>query len=348
MTEVDQYDYDLPDGLIAQQPLARRSDARLMVVDRKTQEIDHRYIRDLPELLAAGDCLVVNDTRVIPATLIGRRKATAGKWQGLFLDSDASGLWRILCKTRGQQAPGDVVMLLDGEMRDRVALRLLEKRDEGEWIAKPESDADAHDILEMVGRVPLPHYIRKGSMRDEDRDAYQTVYANRAGAVAAPTAGLHFSVDLLKRLKERGIVLARATLHVGAGTFRPIKSETLAGHAMHSEWGSIEDSEVERIEAARAGGGRVIAIGTTSLRVLETAANGGELREWSGMTDLFVRPGFKFHAVDALLTNFHLPRSTLLVLVRTFGGDALLRRAYQEAIAEEYRFYSYGDAMLIL
>jgi S-adenosylmethionine:tRNA ribosyltransferase-isomerase len=348
VSEVDHYDYELPESLIAQQPLVRRSDARLMVVDRKTDEISHRYIRDLPELLERNDCLVVNDTRVIPATLIGRRQSTSGRWQGLFLDSDSSGLWRILCKTRGKQAPGDVVMLLDGEMRDRVALRLLERRDEGEWIAKPESDAEAHDILEMVGRVPLPHYIRKGAMRDEDRQSYQTVYAARDGAVAAPTAGLHFTVELLKKLKERGVVLARVTLHVGAGTFRPIKSDTLAGHAMHSEWGSLEDTEVERIEAARAAGGRVIAVGTTSMRVLETAAADGNLREWSGMTDLFVKPGFKFHAVDALLTNFHLPRSTLLVLVRTFGGDRLMRRAYEEAIAEQYRFYSYGDAMLVL
>jgi S-adenosylmethionine:tRNA ribosyltransferase-isomerase len=343
------YDYELPPNLIAQQPLARRSDARLLVVDRASQGIAHRHVRDLPELLRPGDCLVVNDTRVVPATLLGRRVSTGGRWQGLFLDADPQGLWRIICKTRGKQAPGDVVMLQDRELRDRVALRLIEKQDEGVWIAKCDSRDAALDLLEMLGRVPLPHYIRDGMMTDTDRETYQTIYAKEPGAIAAPTAGLHFTVDLLKRLKEIGVVLARLTLHVGVGTFRPIKTEAVEEHTMHAEWGRIDEAEAAKINAARAAGGRIVSVGTTSTRLLESAANAsGEIEPWNGPTDLFIRPPYKFKAVDALMTNFHLPRSTLLVLVRTFGGDALIRRAYEEAIREEYRFYSYGDAMLIV
>jgi S-adenosylmethionine:tRNA ribosyltransferase-isomerase len=343
------YDYDLPPNLIAQQPLARRSDARLLVVDRAGQGISHRHVRDLPELLRPGDCLVVNDTRVVPATLLGRRVSTGGRWQGLFLDADPQGLWRIICKTRGKQAPGDVVMLQDRELRDRVALRLIEKQDEGVWIAKCDSRDAALDLLEMLGRVPLPHYIRDGMMTDADRETYQTIYAKEPGAIAAPTAGLHFTVDLLKRLKEIGVVLARVTLHVGVGTFRPIKSDAVEDHTMHSEWGRIDEAEAAKINAARAAGGRIVSVGTTTTRLLESAASAsGEIEPWNGPTDLFIRPPYKFKTVDALMTNFHLPRSTLLVLVRTFGGDDLIRRAYEEAIREEYRFYSYGDAMLIV
>lgn len=345
---LDEYAYDLPPQLIAQQPLARRSDARLLVVDRESQTLAHRHVRDLPELLRPGDCVVVNDTRVIAATLVGRRASTGGRWQGLFLDSDAQGFWRVLCKTRGKLAPGEVVMLQDRELRDRVALRLVEKRDEGVWIAKCEAHDAALDLLETVGRVPLPHYIRDGVMVDEDRQTYQTVYAHQPGAIAAPTAGLHFTVDLLKRLREQGVLLARLTLHVGVGTFRPIKSESLDEHTMHAEWGRLDDEEAEKIATARAEGGRIVAIGTTTTRLLETAAAGGGIEPFCGPTELFIRPPYAFRAVDALMTNFHLPRSTLLVLVRTFGGDALIRRAYEEAVREAYRFYSYGDAMLIV
>jgi S-adenosylmethionine:tRNA ribosyltransferase-isomerase len=199
-----------------------------------------------------------------------------------------------------------------------------------------------------VGRVPLPPYIRKGEMVESDREHYQTVYARNPGAVAAPTAGLHFTDALLRRLEAQGVTLARLTLHVGLGTFRPITAATLAEHQMHSEWGSIAQESVDAIAACRGRGGRIVAVGTTSVRVLETAAADGTLRPFTGRTDLFIRPPYQFRAVDAMLTNFHLPRTTLLVLVRTFGGDALMRRAYEEAIREEYRFYSYGDAMLIV
>jgi S-adenosylmethionine:tRNA ribosyltransferase-isomerase len=342
------FDYDLPPNLIAQEPLARRSDARLLVVDRAAEGISHRHVRDLPELLRPGDCLVVNDTRVIAATLLGRRASTGGRWQGLFLDADSQGLWRILCKTRGKLAPGDVVMLQDRELRDRVALRLIEKQEEGVWVAKCDSRDAALDLLETLGRVPLPHYIRDGMMADADRQTYQTVYAKEPGAIAAPTAGLHFTVDLLKRIKDAGVTLARLTLHVGVGTFRPIKSDSIDEHTMHAEWGLLDEAEAARINSAREAGGRVVAVGTTTTRLLESAGASGKLESWSGPTDLFIRPPYQFKAVDALMTNFHLPRSTLLVLVSTFGGDGLIRRAYEEAIREEYRFYSYGDAMLIV
>jgi S-adenosylmethionine:tRNA ribosyltransferase-isomerase len=207
---------------------------------------------------------------------------------------------------------------------------------------------DALTLLDRVGRVPLPPYIRKGEMVDTDREQYQTVYAQVPGAVAAPTAGLHFTTTLLARLAEQGVELCALTLHVGPGTFRPITAERLAEHAMHREWGCVTQETVERIKACRAGGGRVVAVGTTSVRLLETAAAQGTLKPFDGHTDLFIRPPYQFRTIDALLTNFHLPRTTLLVLVRTFGGDELIRRAYEEAIREQYRFYSYGDAMLII
>lgn len=348
MSELSHYDYELPTSLIAQSPLAHRADARLMVVDRRTQSISHRHIRDLPELLAPGDCLVLNETRVTPARLVGRRQATGGRWEGLFLSADSSRNWLLLCKTRGKLAAGENIALVDRFGADALELQLLEKRTGGVWTARPRSGENAFELLERVGRVPLPHYIRGGEMRDSDRERYQTVYARHCGSVAAPTAGLHFTSELLERLAAGGVSQARLTLHVGIGTFRPIAAESLAEHQMHREWGEIDAATVHQIDKARAAGGRIVAVGTTSTRVLETAAGSGVLRPWSGETDLFIRPPYQFRAIDALLTNFHLPRSTLLVLVRTFGGDALIERAYAEAIGESYRFYSYGDAMLIL
>lgn len=348
MSELSQYDYELPAELIAQSPLPRRTDARLMVVDRRTLSLSHRHVRDLPELLAAGDCLALNETRVAAARLIGRRTATGGRWEGLFLAVESGGHWQLLCKTRGKLSAGEKVTLIDRAGRDDVELELLEKLAGGVWRASAKSSESVFELLERTGRVPLPHYIRGGEMCDGDRERYQTVYARHWGSVAAPTAGLHFTTELLERLAAAGVAQAKLTLHVGIGTFRPIASETLAEHQMHFEWGEIEASAVERLRQCRSAGGRIVAIGTTSTRVLETAAQSGELRPWSGSTGLFIRPPYRFRAVDALLTNFHLPRSSLLVLVRTFGGDDLIRRAYAEAIRESYRFYSYGDAMLIV
>ena len=225
---------------------------------------------------------------------------------------------------------------------------LLTPLENGIWAVRPESNGDALAVLERFGRVPLPHYIRDGEMVDADLESYQTVYADKPGSVAAPTAGLHLTQPLLDALAAAGVSVARVTLHVGLGTFRPITAARLEEHKMHLEWGEIGSAEVEQMQRCRRDGGRIVALGTTSVRVLETAARGGSLNAWRGETDLFIRPPFAFRAVDALMTNFHLPRSTLLVLVRTFGGDELIRRAYATAIEERFRFYSYGDAMLIV
>lgn len=348
MPSLSDYDYELPKHLVAQHPLARRSDARLLVVDRAQNSVQHYHIRDLPTLLASPDCLVINDTRVIPARLVGFRTQTRGRWEGLFLSADEQGNWRLLAKTRGKLAAGEDVMLTNERLQDVFRLRLVLKEPDGSWIARPEVAGDAMTLLESVGRVPLPPYIRDGEMHELDRERYQTVFAQVPGAVAAPTAGLHFTSELLKRMESAGISIARVTLHVGLDTFRPIATETIAEHPMHSEWCHIGPEAVAMIEKSKAAGGRTVAVGTTSVRTLETAAREGRLTPFSGPTELFIHPPYQFRAVDALLTNFHLPRTTLLVLVRTFGGDALLRHAYVEAIREEYRFYSYGDAMLIL
>ncbi len=354
MSELEQYDYELPKELVAQAPLNCREDARLLVVDRRQQTIEHRHVRDLPEIIGPADCLVLNDTKVIPARLVGYRTETGGRWEGLFLDADEKGFWRVMGKTRGKLTAGESVTLVDADGHDDARLRLVNKLDEGCWAVKPESHEDMLTLLERVGRVPLPPYIRKGEMVDADRKSYQTIFARTPGAVAAPTAGLHFTERLLRKIKEQGTTLCRLTLHVGAGTFRPISSDVLSEHNMHSEWGCIDEETAQTINTCRQAGGRIVAVGTTSTRLLETAAqknesgDGWELRPFSGHTDLFIRPPYSFRAVDVLMTNFHLPKTTLLILIRTFGGDDLIRRAYEEAVREEYRFYSYGDTMIVL
>ncbi len=368
MSELDDYDYQLPAELIAQHPLRHRSDARLMLVDRARQQIDHYHVRDLPDLLTPRDALVLNDTRVLPARLTGFRTRTGGRWFGLFLaeerrspatDRDlgdnplepndgSKGIWKVMSKTRGKLECGEEVTLVDHLGRPAVQLKMLTDLGGGVWAAQPNAQGSTARILEKIGRVPLPPYIRGGEMIEEDVERYQTVFADKPGAVAAPTAGLHFTDSLLNKFTAKGVVSHRVTLHVGLGTFRPISASRLDDHVMHTEWGHIDVATATALNAHRAGGGRTIAIGTTAVRVLETAAATGALAAWSGQTDLFIRPPYAFRAVDALMTNFHFPRSTLLILVRTFGGDALMRRAYDEAIAEAYRFYSYGDAMLIV
>ncbi len=348
MTNIDQYDYHLPSDLIAQQPLEKRADARLLVVNRKTDEILHQHIRDLPEFLSAGDCLVLNNTKVVPARLMGRRVNTGGRWQGLFVETDASGNWLVLAKTRGKIQPGEKVVLENREAREDTELELLANLGGGQWAVKPLTEESPFGVLQRVGRVPLPHYIRGGEMMPEDWQDYQTVFAETPGAVAAPTAGLHFTHELLNKMSGQGVDRQFVTLHVGMGTFRPIGVENIDEHEMHFEYGEIGQETVDRLAEVKANGGRVVSVGTTATRVLETAAAEGTLQPWSGKTNLFIKPPYQFKAVDVLLTNFHLPKSTLLILVRTFGGDELIRRAYREAIKEEYRFYSYGDAMLIL
>ncbi len=346
------FDYELPRELVAQEPLRNRIDARLMVVDRGQESIEHRYIRDLPELLTAGDRLVLNDTKVIPAQLVGRRVPTGGRWQGLYLESTPEGHWKLLCKSRGRLKPGDAIELVDVEGRPAVKLWMLEPLAEGQWLAHPDTDEPVATLLARLGRVPLPPYIRGGHMIDADVVNYQTVYARVPGAVAAPTAGLHFTKELLRSLAQGGVDISALTLHVGLGTFRPI-ADSLDKHTMHREHGELSVVAAAEINATHQAGGRVIAVGTTVTRVLETAARSPDgsresIPAWRGETDLFIRPPFEFRAIDALLTNFHFPRTTLLVLVETFADRALIERAYREAIDEEYRFYSYGDAMLIV
>lgn len=348
--ELRLYDFELPRELIAQEPLPQRTDSRMMVIHRETQTIEHAYVRDLPGFLRAGDVVVVNDSKVIPARMIGYRTMTRGRWEGLFLREGEQSIAEALCKTRGKIEIGETVTLKDREGRDQAQLVILGYGEEGRLLLRPEPLEPWPDLLARCGRVPLPPYIRDGQMVDDDRNRYQTVYARADGSVAAPTAGLHFTPTLIQQLRGAGVALVAVTLHVGLGTFRPIQSKTIEEHKMHREEGELTEAVVKRLALAQAEGGRRIAIGTTSVRVLETAALASTtgLEAWQGETDIFIRPGHAFKAVDGLLTNFHLPRSSLLVLVSAFAGRDLVQRAYEEAVRERYRFYSYGDCMLIL
>lgn len=367
MSEIDQYDYHLPRELIAQEPLNNRSDARLMLINRASGEIQHHHVRDLPDLLRSEDTLVLNDSRVIPARMVGYRTRTGGRWQGLFLRQDSeTGIWEVLTKTRGTLVAGETITIEDRNGLPGMRLQVVSRTDDGHLIALPMPPEDRHaggDLpptdgesidaavwLERYGRVPLPPYIRDGHMMDSDVENYQTVFAKAPGSVAAPTAGLHFTPNLLKQIVSGGTETASVTLHVGLGTFRPVNCERLEDHPMHTEWGQITEENAELINQRRSNGGRCVAVGTTSVRVLESAAaaNGGQLKPWTATTDLFIRPPYEFKVVDALMTNFHLPKSTLMVLVSAIAGRELIMEAYRQAIAEEYRFYSYGDCMMIV
>jgi S-adenosylmethionine:tRNA ribosyltransferase-isomerase len=340
----DFFDYDLPEDLIAQQPLAERDRSRLLVVRRDTGGIAQHTFADLPDLLDPRDLLVLNDTRVLPARLRGRRERTGGKWEGLFLRPAADGAWELLSKSRGRLYQGETINVVGG-----LKLRPVRALAPGHWLMTPEGEGDFVALLNRFGEVPLPCYIRGGLAEQGDRERYQTVYARQAGAVAAPTAGLHFTPRVFERLKERGIGHAFVTLHVGIGTFQPVKAGDYREHKMHAEWGRLSAETATMIEACRRREGRVVAVGTTTVRVLETAAlRATPGAAWEGETDLFIYPPYAFRAVDALVTNFHLPHSTLLLLVAALAGAELLQRAYAGAIAERYRFYSYGDAMLLL
>lgn len=338
------FDYVLPPELIAQEPCPERDRARLLVVERANGQISHRLVRDLPHLLAPGDVTVFNDTRVLSARLVGKRAATGGRWEGLFLRALEDGLWEIIGQTRGRLREGETVRLEPGPLE----LQLRQRLDGGRWLAEPHPGGPVVALLEKHGQVPLPPYIRKGQAGSVDQERYQTVYGRNPGAVAAPTAGLHFTPELLANLESQGVDRAWVTLHVGLGTFRPITTEDPRQHQMHSEWGELPEATVAALQHCRERRGRVLAVGTTTVRVLETVAHAGPVRPWSGETSIFIHSPWEFRLVDALLTNFHLPRTTLLLLVGAFAGEALLERAYQVAIAERYRFYSYGDAMLIL
>lgn len=355
-TEVDldlvtSYDFHLPRELIAQHPVEHRIDARLMLINRKLGTIAHHHVRDLPDLIEPGDALVLNNSKVIPARLVGSRTATGGRWEGLFLRQGQDGVWEILSKTRGQIQVGETITLQDRDGRDFPALTVLSKLEGGHIAVRPlDSTAGLWEVLEKYGRVPLPPYIRDGQMVDRDIENYQTVYAKSPGSVAAPTAGLHFTRDLIRHLQQKGVYTAAVTLHVGLGTFRPMSTERLSDHEMHFEWGELPEGSAEKLNVCHAERGRVISVGTTSTRVLESAAqvNGQQYAAWSGETNIFIRPPYQFRAVDALLTNFHLPKSTLMALVCAFAGRDLVMDAYRSAIQQQYRFYSYGDCMLIV
>jgi len=336
------FDYRLPEHLIAQDPATERDGSRLLVADRATGQIQHRWFHELPELLSPGDLIVLNDTRVVPARLVGHREKTGGKWEGLFLRQTSEGLWEILAQTRGRPQIGETIVLDPGPLKLTLRGRL-----NGHWLVEPSTSGSAFELLSQAGHIPLPPYIRKGKESEADRERYQTVFAKKDGSIAAPTAGLHLTSALFERLENRGIAIARVTLHVGLGTFEPIKAADPTQHPMHSEWGEVSADTVSEIQKCRANGNRVFAIGTTVTRALESASSKGELSPWRGDTTIFIYPPYRFRSIDGLVTNFHLPRTTLLMLVSAFAGSDLVRRAYEEAIEYEYRFFSYGDAMLI-
>jgi S-adenosylmethionine:tRNA ribosyltransferase-isomerase len=338
--KLEDFDYEIPDACIAQEPLEARDASRLLVVDRATGGRTHRVFRELPSLLRAGDLLVVNDTRVLPVRLIGRKADTGGRVEFLLvhrLGAEGQHTWR--CIGQASKPIREGMLLLFGDVRAEV----VASRGEGMYDVRfPACDEDA---LAQVGRVPLPSYIRREPSA-QDGERYQTVYARVPGSAAAPTAGLHFTQQILEELEGQGIRRASVTLHVGPGTFLPIRGE-IGDHRMHEERYEVPSSTAEAIAETRARGGRVVAVGTTSLRALESCAAGGSVRAGEGTTNLFVFPGFRFNVVDALLTNFHLPQSTLLLLVCAFGGTDRVLAAYREAVERRYRFYSYGDAMLV-
>ena len=351
MKSTNDYHYELPQDLIAQYPLEQRDQSRLMVIDRQRLDIAHYQFFELPQWLHSGDCLVLNDTRVLSARLIGHRVKTGGKWEGLFLGETSDGHWRIICQTRGKLKTGERIALHPlEEVTDAVGdvdLELISRESDGSWLATLQAKQSTEKVLNRYGRVPLPPYVKRETESAEDRSRYQTVYGCQPGAVAAPTAGLHFTEKMLEQLRRKGVEIAYVTLHVGRGTFKPITTSDIQDHQLHHEWGSLPDKSAQQILECRERGGKVVAVGTTTLRLLESVARAGRLTGWSGETDLYIRPPYNFRAVDCLLTNFHLPKTTLLVLVSAFAGNEFVRQAYQAAIEKRYRFFSYGDAMLI-
>ncbi len=341
------FDYRLPAEAVAQTPADRRDASRLMRLCRTSGTIDHHRFVELPELLRPGDLMVFNDTRVLPARLAMRRR-TGSQIEGLFLSRLDDGRWEVLLRGRGRLKPGES-LVIDGAPEQ--SLRLDAHQGEGIWIVTPQPDADPYDLLRRVGRTPLPPYIDRRNVDERtaamDAERYQTVFARRDGAVAAPTAGLHFTPEVIERLRQRDVELAYLTLHVGLGTFRPVTADRVEDHRMHSERFELPADTAEAIHRAKAQGRRVVAVGTTTVRVLETVARRGPLGPCSGQTNLFIYPPFEFKLVDVLVTNFHLPRSTLLMMVSALAGREFLLRAYEEAIRQGYRFYSYGDSCLI-
>ena len=340
------FDYHLPPDRIAQSPLQRRDASQLLVVDRDTWTFHHIQFSEIAEYLPSNTLLVLNDTKVIPARLIGHKIGTGGKIELLLIREKEPDTWEVLAKPRRSLRIGTQATFGNG---NRLIAEVLAKPDDGNCIVRFDYDRNNafSVILAEIGMIPLPPYIRRPA-NAEDEVRYQSVYAASEGAIAAPTAGLHFTQELLEDLKNKGIEIATLTLHVGPGTFQPVKVENIQTHKMHAEYIHLDDREARRIRAAQAAGAKIVAIGTTVVRSLETAGTTGTVCPYSGYSELFIYPGHQFNVVDALVTNFHLPKSTLLMLVSAFAGRELIQKAYQEALQHNYRFYSYGDAMLIL
>jgi len=347
--KTEDLNYALPEELIAQHPSQKRQQSRLLVLDRTADTLADRVFADLAGYLREGDCLVLNNTKVLPARFYAQ-KLTGSQLEGLFIHEEPNGEWQVLLKNARKVKPGEPIELLDraGNAWGRVIATRSEVK--GQWRLKPEGAVDAFSTLEDIGLAPLPPYIKRdrtGSPVDEDLQRYQTVYASQPGAVAAPTAGLHFEQAVLDQLQGSGMKLAYVTLHVGIGTFRPVQTETLDEHPMHEERYEIGAAAAEIINGTVDAGGRIIAVGTTSVRTLESVAENRHVKPTQGATRLFIQPGYAFKIVDAMVTNFHLPKSTLLALVGAFAGMETIMNAYQYAIEQKYRFYSYGDAMFI-
>ena len=339
---VKDFYFDLPQELIAQDPLEDRASSRLLVLDRETGEVTHRKFRDILGYLNPGDCLVINDTKVIPARLIGSREGTNAKIEVLLLKRRENDIWETLVKPGKKAKPGTVIHFGDGLLKGTV----IDVVEEGNRLIQFSYDGIFEEILDRLGQMPLPPYI---THQLQDKNRYQTVYAKHEGSAAAPTAGLHFTKELLQEIEDKGVKLAHVTLHVGLGTFRPVKVENVLDHHMHSEFYMVEESEAEKINQTKRDGGRVICVGTTSCRTIESASDeNGILKAGSGWTDIFIYPGYQFKILDCLITNFHLPESTLVMLVSALAGREHVLAAYEEAVKERYRFFSFGDAMFIV
>ena len=339
--DVKDFDYELPEELIAQDPLLRRDDSRLMILDKNTGAIRHSVFHDIIDELQPGDCLVLNNTRVIPARLYGVREGTGAAIEVLLLKRKSDQVWETLVKPGKKCRIGTEIVFGEGKLRGKV----IDVVEEGNRLIEFSYDGIFEEVLDALGEMPLPPYI---THKLEDKNRYQTVYAKHDGSAAAPTAGLHFTEELLQRIREKGVGIAEVTLHVGLGTFRPVKVETIEEHHMHSEFYMISQEAADLINRTKESGHRVICVGTTSCRTIESAADeNGRLHECSGWTEIFIYPGYRFKILDALITNFHLPQSTLVMLVSALAGRENILNAYKEAVKERYRFFSFGDAMLI-
>ena len=334
--------YDLPEELIAQDPLEDRTASRLLVLNRETGAVEHKIFSDVIDYLNEGDCLVINNTRVIPARLIGEKEGTGGKVEVLLLKRRANDVWETLVKPGKKLRPGARVTFGDG----RLKAEILEIAEEGNRLVRFYYEGIFEEILDSLGEMPLPPYI---THKLEDKEMYQTVYAKYDGSAAAPTAGLHFTKELLNKIEEKGIKIASITLHVGLGTFRPVKVDDVNNHHMHTEWYEVNAEAAEIINETKRNGGRVICVGTTSCRTIESVADeNGFMKAKTGETDIFIYPGYKFKVMDGLITNFHLPESTLVMLVSAFAGKENVLFAYETAVKERYRFFSFGDAMILI